>query len=253
LARYLDIANQIIQKKRKPKSSRVGKIQNILIMKKITLLVASIFLFGGIVANAAERNHRKSPVDFSNAEPIVFTERGVEFFIFADGQLDFNTRPSKSKMYNKSGRRNVVNTTYGTRGNRHNGNYGVAIEHDHMGRVRRVGNLFINYDANNRVKRVGSVYMNYNRYALSQVGGLKIIYNHHGQIVDFVGNVNRGVAFQNYSHNNEDNDHDYINNSNDYNDHGNNQNNTNQDNIYYKTRNTKPNKVVANLGIRIKS
>jgi hypothetical protein len=31
---------------------------------------------------------RRSAVDFRNAEPIVFMERGVEFFVFADGQFD---------------------------------------------------------------------------------------------------------------------------------------------------------------------
>jgi hypothetical protein len=31
---------------------------------------------------------RRSAVDFRNAEPIVFMERGVEFFVFADEQFD---------------------------------------------------------------------------------------------------------------------------------------------------------------------
>jgi hypothetical protein len=48
------------------------------------------------------------------------------------------------------------------------GNYGVKVEHDNLGRVRQVGNVFINYDANDRVKRIGSVYMTYNRYALER-------------------------------------------------------------------------------------
>jgi hypothetical protein len=41
-------------------------------------------------------HERRSAVDFRNAEPIVFMERGVEFFVFADGQFDFNTRPSSN-------------------------------------------------------------------------------------------------------------------------------------------------------------
>jgi hypothetical protein len=35
-----------------------------------------------------------------------------------------------------------------------NQNFGVKVEHDNFGRVRRVGNVFINYDANDRIKRV---------------------------------------------------------------------------------------------------
>jgi hypothetical protein len=240
LARYLDIANQVNKKKRSPKSSRVGKIQNIKIMKKITLLVASIFLFGGIVANAADRNHKKYPVDFRNVDPIVFTERGVEFYIFADGQFDFNTRPSVNEVNYNSGRRSLVNKTYGVPVNHKNSNYGVKVENDKFGRIKSIGNVRISYDANNRVKRVGSVYMNYNRYALSQVGGLQIIYNRQGLIVDFVGNVNGGVAYQYNQKYDDDNDYRRSENTN------------NNKDIYYNTKNTKPTKVVANIDIRIK-
>jgi hypothetical protein len=70
-----------------------------------------------------------------------------------------------------------------------NQNFGVKVEHDDFGRVRRVGNVFINYDANDRIKRVGSVYMAYNRFALEQVGDYRF-YNPRGQIVDIVGSVN---------------------------------------------------------------
>jgi hypothetical protein len=163
-------------------------------MKKITLLVASILLVGSM-AYASENpvfsdNNEKGPrhtVDYRNAEPIMFMERGIEFYIFPDGEFDFNTRPSGP-------RRGTTNTTYGAPGvhvtNYGPANYGVRVEHDNFGRVRRVGNVFINYDGYNRVKRVGSVYMRYNSFALSQVGGLRILYNRRGHIIDVVGYVN---------------------------------------------------------------
>nr|WP_294938382.1 hypothetical protein [uncultured Flavobacterium sp.] len=163
-------------------------------MRKITLLVASILLVGSM-AYASENpifsdNNGKGPrnvVDYRNAEPIMFMERGIEFYIFPDGEFDFNTRPSGP-------RRGFTNTTYGAPGvhvtNYGPANYGVRVEHDNFGRVRRVGNVFINYDGYNRVKRVGSVYMRYNSFALSQVGGLRILYNRRGHIIDVVGFVN---------------------------------------------------------------
>ena len=192
-------------------------------MKKITLLVASIFLLGGGAANAAEKIafsvETKSPVDFRNPEPIVFIERGIEFFIFPDGQLDFNTRPSKgSEQYYQTNSRGDVNRTYGAPKFHKNKNYGVKVAHDNMGRVRQVGNVFINYDSNDRVKRVGSVYMTYNRYALEQVGGLQIMYNRRGQIVDTVGNVNGGKGFHYNQNNYQNNDYAYEHNQNDNND-----------------------------------
>jgi hypothetical protein len=230
-------------------------------MKKITFLVASILLFGGGVANATEKNNfsheRRLAVDFRNAEPIVFTERGVEFFVFPDGQFDFNTRPSTgSDRYFKSSRGRAVNKTYGAPSSFRNRNYGVKVEHDNFGRVRRIGNVFINYDANDRIKRVGSVYMTYNRYALTQVGGLQIIYNRRGQIVDIVGSVKGGRGYE-YSQNNNGN-HDYDHgdnqNSNDQ-DYGDNQNSNDQDQYYYKTNSTKTKiedtKVTGSLDIRI--
>lgn len=228
-------------------------------MKKITFLVASILLFGGGVANATVKNNssheRRLPVDFRNAEPIVFTERGVEFFVFADGQFDFNTRPSSGDMYYKQSRRGDVNKTYGAPSSFRDRNYGVKVEHDEMGRVRRIGNVFINYDSNDRIKRVGSIYMTYNRYALKQVGGLQIIYNRRGQIVDMIGSV-KGRRGYDYSPNNNDNwGNDYDNNqnsnNNDYND---NQNSKDQDQYYYKKGDTKAlkedTKVVGSLDRR---
>ena len=192
-------------------------------MKKITLLVASIFLLGGGAANAAEKIafsvETKSPVDFRNPEPIVFIERGIQFFIFPDGQLDFNTRPSKGgEQYYQTNSRGDVNRTYGAPKFHKNKNYGVKVAHDNMGRVRQVGNVFINYDSNDRVKRVGSVYMTYNRYALEQVGGLQIMYNRRGQIVDTVGNVNGGKGFHYNQNNYQNNDYAYEHNQNDNND-----------------------------------
>ena len=189
-------------------------------MKKITLLVASILLVGSM-AHASENPvfsdaNGKGPryaVDYRNAEPIMFMERGIEFYVFPDGQFDFNTRPSGP-------RRSVTNVTYGAPGVHtavHYGpsNYGVRIEHDNFGRVRRIGNVFINYDGYNRVKRVGSVYMRYNSFALAQVGGLRILYDRRGHIIDVIGYVNHasnGYAYMPYGGNGYDNmnyDNDY--------------------------------------------
>ena len=215
-------------------------------MKKITFLVASIFLFGGSVASATEKIdfsvQRKSLVDFRNDDPIVFLERGIEFYVFPDGQLDFNTRPtSNGNMYYRTKGKNDVNKTYGAPGNSRKGNYGVRVEHDNLGRVRQVGNVFINYDANDRVKRIGSVYMTYNRYALERVGGLEIIYNRRGQIVDIVGSVKGGDRYA-YSQNSG---YGYGNNTNDDDD----------DHNYYRTNGTKAKtedtKVSGNVAIRI--
>lgn len=166
-------------------------------MKKITqVLVAFTILFGFGMAEASEKrvfddvDRRFRPVDYRNAEPIVFMERGIEFYVFPNGEFDFNT--VRTATPNRP-RGNSFNTTFGAP-NVHSynspRNNGVRIEHDHFGRVRRIGNVFINYDAFGRIRRAGSVYMRYNSFALTQVGNLRIVYNRRGQIISIYGTVN---------------------------------------------------------------
>jgi hypothetical protein len=157
-------------------------------MKKITLLVASVLLYGNLANASAIMNHSngKNKIDFSQNEPIEFTERGIAFYVFPNGEFDFNTTPTvNSDVYY----RRTTNSTSEGRRNFVPENNGVRIEHDALGRVRRIGNVFVNYDFQNRIKRIGTVYMSYNRFALDQVGGLKIIYNRRGQIINMYGSV----------------------------------------------------------------
>lgn len=168
-------------------------------MKKITFLVATVLLLGNM-AKASEvmkTSDEEKRTRYSFDEPISFMERGVEFFVFPNGDFDFNTRPQDSQgdyFYRTAGKRGTVAVA------RRPINYGIRIEHDSFGRVRRVGNTFINYDSRDRVSRIGSVYMRYNRFALTQIGGMKIIYNRRGDIVDTVGSVkgwrNDGYVYQ---------------------------------------------------------
>jgi hypothetical protein len=212
-------------------------------MRKITLLVASLLLMSNITI-ASEKNvfgandeRYRFITDYRDADPIVFKERGIEFFIFLDGQFDFNTQPTTSGTRNRT---ENMNRTYGAPGVRtvtvSNTYYGpargVRVEHDNQGRVRRVGNVFINYDAYGRVKRVGSVYMKYNSFALKQVGGMKIFYNRRGQIIDVTGFVNSSSYGNGYTFNGNHgngNGHGYGNgNNNGY------DSNSDEDFYYYK-------------------
>lgn len=190
-------------------------------MKTITLLVASVLLYGNL-ANASKISNysgEKTKTDFNSNEPIEFNERGITFYVFPNGEFDFNTEQT---VGNDNYYRRAINTTSGAPGVASNclsNPSGTIIEHDALGRVRRVGNVFINYDYENRIKRIGTVYMSYNRFALEQVGGLKIIYNRKGQIIDMLGNVkgygnNYGYT---YSYNTDYNSNDYSEVRNNYN------------------------------------
>ena len=73
-------------------------------------------------------------------------------------------------------------------------NRGVSISRDRNGKVRRVGNVCVNYDIIGRITRAGSIFMNYNRGRhsnLYRVGGLRVDYNRWGEIINTRGQVNR--------------------------------------------------------------
>jgi hypothetical protein len=183
-------------------------------MKTITLLAAVLL---ATAAHATEAvNFSGTENRFSFDEPIAFNERGIEFYVFPNGEFDFNTETSAgADVYYRNGRRSTINSTYGAPGH---SNGGVRIEHDSQGRVRRIGNVFLNYDGANRIKRIGSVYMGYDRERLTQVGGMRLVYNNRGQLVNIHGNVNGNTAYayndnsyfygptqgNNYIHNNDD-------------------------------------------------
>lgn len=171
-------------------------------MKKITLLVAA-FLLAGNAMKASELNFTgdENRNRFSFDEPISFVERGIEFFVFPNGDFDFNTRPDDSEgTYFFRGAGKKGNDKMMERGGRPV-NYGTLIQHDSFGRVRRVGNTFINYDTRDRVSRIGTVYMRYNRFALTQIGGLRITYNRFGEITDMFGQVKRDTHSGFITHN----------------------------------------------------
>lgn len=173
-------------------------------MKKQVLFLAMMLLgltsatattAGDAVLNGDDFNNAR----YRYAQPILFVERGVEFLIFSDGSFDFNTEvfstiPDDDNYYYRRSNtrtRRSTNRTHGAPGTTYsNTGRGVLVKHDREGRVRRIGNVFINYDRQGRVKRAGSVYMTYRRNQLSQVGGLRILYNRHGDVIGTRGQVN---------------------------------------------------------------
>ncbi len=163
-----------------------------IIMKKIT--IATVFVLVAAMANANNfQRFGTSTNRIFNEEPISFVERGIEFFVFANGEFDFNTQQSTAGGNFYRGPRQNANAG--------NQNVGTLVEQDQMGRVRRVGNVFINYDAGNRIRRIGTVYMNYSNFGLAQVGNLRLIYDRRGQVIDYIGNVKGYRAVNAYSYN----------------------------------------------------
>jgi hypothetical protein len=134
-------------------------------MKKGILLLLGLMSIATINATTIKSPESKIGVNYRYNDAVTFVERGVQFHVFLNGDFDFNTLLRNNRVYDYNGTRF---------------NHGVRIERDFRGRVRRVGNVFINYDARGNVKRIGSVFMRYRFGQLSRVGNLKINYDRWG-------------------------------------------------------------------------
>ena len=107
---------------------------------------------------------------YNNA--VNFFESSIEFFVFTNGEFDFDTR-------------------FNSRG--------IRVYRDFRGRITSVGNVFIRYDRRGNVTRIGDVLIRYSRGLLTNVGDLRVRYDHWNTPV-FYGNVrnfyyNNGIRF----------------------------------------------------------
>ena len=165
-------------------------------MKKGLLLFLGMLMMVSTVeaTDGKKSNSTKGYYDYYGTRPIKFIERGIKFYVFPNGDIDFNTNTRfRSQYYYRNGRRYKKRIAH----------RGVSIDRDYFGRVRRVGNVFINYNRYGNVKRVGSVFIDYHRgRRLRQVGGLTIRYDRYGR-ARYFGQVKPrfgvGIGFNNHS------------------------------------------------------
>lgn len=204
-------------------------------MKKLVLLFTGLLMgLTAVTANTTSNSDDRRAIltsRYHHAQPIIFVERGIEFIVFPNGDFDFNTAFDgygynyyNDDLYyrrNNTRRGSVGVTAPGTTSRYYDyGPRGVQVIHDRWGNVRRVGHVFINYDYYGRVKRIGSVYIRYRRHRMVQIGGLRLFYNRHGQVVRTRGIVNRHWNWNhNYNHFGWDNDYHW---------------NDNDDHFYYR-------------------
>jgi len=127
-------------------------------MKKLGLLLLMLFLFTGTYAKTNWR-----PMWHRMAEPVRINIRHIDFFIFPNGEFDFN---GQGRHYRYAGYR------------------GVRVERDRFGKIRRIGNVYLNYNRYGQVSRIGSVFIKYNRRGLvEKIGRKRIRYNRRGYYV----------------------------------------------------------------------
>ncbi|CAM1367241.1 conserved exported hypothetical protein [Tenacibaculum sediminilitoris] len=125
-------------------------------MRTGILLLLAMMSLTAVNADNIEKSTSRIGVTNRYNDAVTFVERGIQFHVFLNGDFDFNTH------YNRYS------------------DYGVRIKRDRRGRIRSVGNVYVNYDARGNVKRIGSVFMRYQFGSLFRVGNLSIQYDRWG-------------------------------------------------------------------------
>lgn len=138
-------------------------------MKKGILLLLGIFM---TVSNieAKQNDHRPELFRlnyYSYTNAINFSEQGIDFFVFINGDFDFDIN------YNRN----------------------IRINRDFRGRIKTIGNVSVRYDLRGNVTRIGDIYINYFRNRITRVGDLRVSYDRWGT-PKFYGNI-RNYYFDN--------------------------------------------------------
>lgn len=151
-------------------------------MKKGILILLAMFM---MVSTVEAKNGNYLPNNnnriYAYENAVNFVENGVEFFVFTNGDFDFDTRLNNT-FYSRNGIRIAHNNT--------------RIFRDFRGRINRIGNISIRYDFRGNVARIGNVRMTYFRNRLKNVGNLFVNYDGWGNPF-FNGNVRNN--FYNYN------------------------------------------------------
>lgn len=141
--------------------------------KRIFMILGMLMMVSTIEAKNNEALFDKNSMIYAYDNAVNFIEKGVEFYIFTNGDFDFNTH--YSDLYYNNNRRRFRNND-------------IRIERDYSGRIYKIGNVFINYDTRGNVRRVGNVLINYRRNRLRNVGNLTVKYDRWGNPI-FYGTV----------------------------------------------------------------
>ena len=157
-------------------------------MKKL-LLLAVLFL-GGITAQAnqvTDLDHgQKKGIRYNQAQPITFVQKGIQFFVYSDGDFDFEVLRSTynglrgNQFFNAPGITFGVNFPYSNR---------RLVRYDHWGNISKVGRNHILYNRRGKVNRIGTVSMRYRNGRLTRVGNMFLAYDRWGRIAGLEGQV----------------------------------------------------------------
>lgn len=165
-------------------------------MKRFIFLLAGFVFFSTSVwANHSgyENDSRSNNWNYSQNQPFIFMENGIEFSVFQDGQFDFfmpDYGPKLSVGFNTSNVNFSFNSGY---------NYNPYVQYDSYGAIIQILNTPIFYDNYGRIHQIGNISIGYNTYGLvHRIGGLQLFYrnNAYWRQSGFINHSNRRYVWR---------------------------------------------------------
>ena len=130
-------------------------------MKNVALLFTSLLLVS-FTMSATETNTASAARYYNYGKSFIFTEGGIEFSIYADGQFDFylnRRRGGVSVGVNAPGVNISFNSGY---------DYDAYVQYDDYGAVVQIEDTPIFYDHYGRIIQAGDIYISYNRWGTNR-------------------------------------------------------------------------------------
>ncbi len=151
------------------------------------ILFIAVLLLAGVTAKATDQKksdyQNKVIKRHTHTQPIAFVEKGIQFFVYLDGSIDYTISEKRHRSRN-----NWNSNTPGV--SRDRTRYNRFVQYDYNGRLKKVGPNYITYDRYNRVRKIGSISIKHNRNGMVyQIGALHVFYNRYGKIRYTKGNV----------------------------------------------------------------
>jgi len=158
-------------------------------MKKLALLFTAMFLIGisvhATTTNLTKNNSYNNGFKKGYGKSFIFTEGGIEFSVFPDGQFDFyapHYGPDPHFYMNAPRVSFSFNTGY---------DYGPYVQYDDYGAIIQIENIPIYYDYYGRIIKAGNINIHYNSYGhVSRVGQLYVHYDRHHRFSHYSGYIN---------------------------------------------------------------
>ncbi len=151
-------------------------------MKNLSFIFAFLFIGWSVSASV----NSTSAIYSNYNDSFIFTEGGVEFAVYPNGEFDFYFNPDFRNGNSVHISSPNVNISYNA-----GYNYEPYIQYDDYGAVIQIENVPVYYDYYGRIIQAGDIFMRYNNFGrLANVGNLHVHYNNYHRITHYTGFIN---------------------------------------------------------------